>query len=159
MLVLFQVSTLDAQNSVARDWNDEILEAIRNDFARPTVHARNLFHTSVMMYDVWAIFNENAETVFLGKTFGGYTCSFDGIVTPTNIDEAIHEITSYAMYRLLTHRFINSPNASNTLENFTSLFESYGYDVNISSTDYSSCLLYTSPSPRDKRQSRMPSSA
>ena len=25
--------------------------------------------------------------------------------------------------------------------------------------DYRSCLLYTSPSPRDKRQSRMPSSA
>ena len=25
--------------------------------------------------------------------------------------------------------------------------------------DYSICLLYTSPSPRDKRQSRMPSSA
>ena len=24
---------------------------------------------------------------------------------------------------------------------------------------YASCLLYTSPSPRDKRQSRMPSSA
>ena len=24
---------------------------------------------------------------------------------------------------------------------------------------YSACLLYTSPSPRDKRQSRMPSSA
>ena len=26
-------------------------------------------------------------------------------------------------------------------------------------TDYNFCLLYTSPSPRDKRQSRMPSSA
>ena len=26
-------------------------------------------------------------------------------------------------------------------------------------TAYNSCLLYTSPSPRDKRQSRMPSSA
>ena len=26
-------------------------------------------------------------------------------------------------------------------------------------TDLNSCLLYTSPSPRDKRQSRMPSSA
>ena len=25
--------------------------------------------------------------------------------------------------------------------------------------DYMACLLYTSPSPRDKRQSRMPSSA
>ena len=27
------------------------------------------------------------------------------------------------------------------------------------STKYKHCLLYTSPSPRDKRQSRMPSSA
>ena len=26
-------------------------------------------------------------------------------------------------------------------------------------SDYENCLLYTSPSPRDKRQSRMPSSA
>ena len=26
-------------------------------------------------------------------------------------------------------------------------------------SDYTICLLYTSPSPRDKRQSRMPSSA
>ena len=30
--------------SVARQWNDLLLHAIRNDFARPTVHARNLFH-------------------------------------------------------------------------------------------------------------------
>ena len=29
-----------------------------------------------------------------------------------------------------------------------------GYD-----NEYEGCLLYTSPSPRDKRQSRMPSSA
>ena len=29
----------------------------------------------------------------------------------------------------------------------------------LSGLDYSTCLLYTSPSPRDKRQSRMPSSA
>ena len=31
--------------------------------------------------------------------------------------------------------------------------------VNSSATSYLTCLLYTSPSPRDKRQSRMPSSA
>ena len=43
---------------------------------------------------------------------------------------------------------------------------SAGADQNTDSDDYSSdhdsrgaCLLYTSPSPRDKRQSRMPSSA
>ena len=31
--------------------------------------------------------------------------------------------------------------------------------VNIEGEVYIGCLLYTSPSPRDKRQSRMPSSA
>ena len=137
LVLLAQVSVLDAQNSVARDWNDELLEAIRNDFARPTVHARNLFHTSVVMYDAWAIFNTDAETVFLGKTFGGYTTDFNGISTPANTDDAIHEIISYAMYRLLNHRFANSPGATNSIIDFTTLFESYGYDVNFTSTDYS----------------------
>ena len=33
-------------------------------------------------------------------------------------------------------------------------FAQFGSDL-----DASTCLLYTSPSPRDKRQSRMPSSA
>ena len=32
-------------------------------------------------------------------------------------------------------------------------------DTNPSEQEAESCLLYTSPSPRDKRQSRMPSSA
>ena len=31
--------------------------------------------------------------------------------------------------------------------------------LDIDTPDYLICLLYTSPSPRDKRQSRMPSSA
>ena len=125
------------QNSVAREWNEELLEAIRNDFARPTVHARNLFHSSLIMYDTWAIFNDSAETVFLGKSFGGYECTFNGISTPSEIDSAVHEVMSYAMYRLLTHRFTNSPNANNTLESFTDLFSSYGYDENITTVDYS----------------------
>ena len=32
-------------------------------------------------------------------------------------------------------------------------------EINNIAQEYSDCLLYTSPSPRDKRQSRMPSSA
>ena len=136
-LFLFYSAPVEAQNSVARDWNEELLEAIRNDFARPTVHARNLFHSSLIMYDTWAIFNDSAETVFLGKSFGGYECTFNGISTPSEIDNAIHEVMSYAMYRLLTHRFTNSPNANNTLESFTNLFSSYGYDENITTVDYS----------------------
>ncbi|MDB2632959.1 T9SS type A sorting domain-containing protein, partial [Flavobacteriaceae bacterium] len=130
--------SLESQNSVARNWNEELLEAIRNDYARPTVHARNLFHSSILMYDAWAIFDEDAETIFLGKNFGGYTTIFNGISTPVNPNEAIHEIISYAMYRFLNHRFTNSPNATISFEDFTTLFESYGYDSALTSTDYSS---------------------
>ena len=56
-IVLHTTNTSFAQTSVARQWNEVILEAIRNDFARPTVHARNLFHTSVAMYDSWAVYD------------------------------------------------------------------------------------------------------
>lgn len=129
---------VNAQHSVARDWNEELLSAIRKDFARPTVHARNLFHSSIVMYDAWAVFQNTAETVFLGKTFGNYTIDFNGIATPSDPRGATHEIISYAMYRLLNHRFANSPNATTTLASFKTLFESYGYDVNFTSTDYSS---------------------
>ena len=138
LLFLFNISSLESQNSIARNWNEELLEAIRNDYARPTVHARNLFHSSILMYDAWAIFDEDAETIFLGKDFGGYTTIFNGISTPVNPNEAIHEIISFAMYRLLTHRFANSPNAIISHEDFTTLFESYGYDSALTSTDYSS---------------------
>lgn len=139
LLLLFVLFTtgIQAQHSIAREWNEELLGAIRKDYARPTVHARNLFHSSIVMYDAWAIFDNDAETVFLGKTFGGYDCSFNGIATPTDTDAAIHEIISYAMYRLLNHRFANSPGATNSLASFTALFESDGYDTNFTSVDYS----------------------
>ena len=35
----------------------------------------------------------------------------------------------------------------------------YWGDLGLSSTQYKACLLYTSPSPRDRTRSRMPSSA
>lgn len=136
ILLLFG-SFSQAQHTVARDWNEMLLDAIRADFARPTVHARNLFHSSVMMYDAWAIFDSQASTVFLGKTFGGYNCPFNGIATPADADAATHEIISYAMYRLLNHRFENSPGGTPLLDEFTTLFTSYGYDPSFVSTDYS----------------------
>ena len=41
----------------------------------------------------------------------------------------------------------------------SSLPNGYNYNVKERGVGLSTCLLYTSPSPRDKRQSRMPSSA
>ena len=127
-----------AQQSVAREWNEQLLDAIRNDFARPTVHARNLFHTSMAMYDAWAVFDSQAETVFLGKNFGGYFCNFNGIDSPSDVASARHEVMSYAMFRLLNHRFENSPGSAESLTAFSDHFASYGYDDTFTSTDYSS---------------------
>jgi len=142
ILLIFLVFTIsypsNAQHSVARDWNEELLNAIRSDFARPTVHARNLFHCSMAMYDAWAIFDSQAETVFLGKIFGGFNCNFDGIAKPTNVDAARHEILSYAMFRLLNHRFASSPGASTSIPAFKALFDSFGYDDAFTIIDYSS---------------------
>ena len=136
-ILLSFISLTQAQQSVARDWNEMVLTAIRADFARPTVHARNLFHTSLLMYDAWAIFDSQAKAVFLGKNFGGYNCSFDGIATPLDIDTARHEIISFALYRLLNHRFENSPGGIDLLNEFDALFTSYGYDPDFTSIDYS----------------------
>ncbi|MDC6366906.1 MULTISPECIES: FG-GAP-like repeat-containing protein [Flavobacteriaceae] len=126
-----------SDKTVARQWNEALLNAIRWDYARPTVHARNLFHSSVAMYDAWAILNDEAETVFLGKTFAGYSCGFNGINIPENTNEAAEEIMSYAMYRLILHRFANSPGSTATLQVVNNLFSTLGHDPYYANTDYS----------------------
>ncbi len=123
------------QHTVARKWNEALLEGIRNDFARPTVHARNLFHTSMAMYDAWAAFDGNAELYLLGKSLNGYKCRFDGIAQPENIQAAQEEAISYACYRLLLHRFANSPGALETRIIIDNLMDELGYDLTFTSTN------------------------
>jgi len=129
---------VNVEFSVARLWNEVLLEAIRGDFARPTVHARNLFHTSIAMYDTWAIYNEVASTYLIGKTVHGFNNEFRGFVSSEDSEISIHKTLSYAVFRLLSHRFKNSPNAIDTQERFNELMDIFGYDISITSTDYSS---------------------
>jgi len=136
-LSCFSLSIHSQDMSVAREWNEELLDAIRNDFARPTVHARNLFHSSILMYDSWAVFDDTATTVFLGKSLGGFEVPFTGIVIPTDKQSASEEILSYAIYRLLAHRFTNSPNAMETLQALEDRFIALSYDPDYTSLDYS----------------------
>jgi hypothetical protein len=136
-LLVLSISLHSQEHSVAREWNEELLEAIRNDFARPTVHARNLFHTSVLMYDAWAIFDDTAQTIFLGRSFGGFEVPFDGITTPNDLDAATEEIINYAIFRLLNHRFAQSPGADETLLSIQAKFEELGNNPNFTSIDYS----------------------
>ena len=135
VLLSLVIQTVNAQD-VARLWNEQLLEAVRNDFARPTVHARNLFHTSVAMYDAWAVFDDEANTYFLGKTVGGYTASFDGIPTPADTESAQKEAISYAAFRLLRYRFRNSPNRAATWRSLDSLMFDLGYNPMFVSTTY-----------------------
>ncbi len=124
--------------SVARMWNEVLLDAIRSDLARPTIHARNLFHTSAAMYDAWAVYDDQASTYFLGKSIDRFDCPFDGIPQPEDKISAQEEAISYAAYRLLNHRFKSSPGAISTLDEFSKLFSVLGYDESFTSTDYAS---------------------
>ena len=127
----------NAQNeSIARRWNNVILEAIRNDFARPTVHARNLYHHSIICYDAWAAYNPSQTPYFLGQTLNGYTCNYTDIPLPNNIHQARIIAISYASYRLLENRYSNSPDYTATLLIANNLMNDLGLDPSFSSTDY-----------------------
>ncbi len=55
------VRTADGSHSVARLWDEALLDAIRRDFPAPTVHARNLYHVSAAMWDAWAAYDPAAD--------------------------------------------------------------------------------------------------
>ncbi len=135
-LVLILAAPAVFPQSVARQWNEEVLNAIRNDFARPTVHARNLFHTSVAMYDAWAVFDDKANPFFLGNTVGDYSCDFEGFRTEGDKNEARQKAMSYAVYRLMRHRFEDSPGEEDIYASIDALMDSFGYDKNFKNTNY-----------------------
>ncbi len=126
-----------AQETIARQWNEVVLFGIRNDFARPTVHARNLFHTSAAMYDAWAIFDSIADPYFLGQNVDGFNCPFDGFTPNQDLEIARETAISHAIYRVLIHRFQNSPGAT-AIENVANgLMTFYELNSNYTNTDYS----------------------
>lgn len=136
-LISITASPSHSTHSVARQWNEAMLAAIRHDLARPTVTARNLFHFSIASYDAWAAYDNEATTYLLGKTVGSFNCPFTGVPQPIEIEAARAEAISYAERRLLSHRFLNSPGSQGSLARFDSLFIALGYDTTITSTDYS----------------------
>jgi len=112
--LLFTVTTgrtvaLLPNKSAARQWNEALLASIRSDLARPTVHARNLFHTALAMYDAWTAFDAKADRYLLGLTRNGFNCPFTGMPAVVNVEQARAEAISYAAYGLLKHRFAKSP--------------------------------------------------
>lgn len=132
------VAGIAQSRSAAREWNEVLLEAIRNDVSRPTIHARNLFHSAIMSYDGWAAYDDLAQPFLLGNSFAGVVCAFEPIPAPEDLKAARSEAISYANYRLLSHRFVHSPSADQTLAMFDSLMTAMGYDRSFTSTQYQS---------------------
>ena len=141
MLVLMGTGGLKASaqsesHSMARQWNDVLIESIREDFARPTVHARNLWHSSLLMWDAWAVMDSAACPAFLGQDLGGFVAPFEGFSPATNVDEARDQAISFGMYRLLSHRFANAPGAEELMATYDNHMAQLGYDVQFTDTDY-----------------------
>ncbi len=109
--------------SVARQWNEALLDAIRIDFPAPTVHSRNLYHTSAAMYDAWATFDQHTKGLFSTEKN-----------TAGNVAAARDEAISYAAYRVLTQRYAlaNNPIASQAI--FDNVMSSLGYDPGVTTT-------------------------
>jgi hypothetical protein len=126
----------DREVSVARIWNEVLLEGIRNDYARPTVHARNLWHSSAAMYDAWAAYDDTASTWLLGKTQAGYDCSFAPPRPPRDRHAAREQAVSFAAYRIILHRFRDSPGAKSIAELAHRTMADLGFESADSSTAY-----------------------
>ncbi|MBP9932447.1 MAG: T9SS type A sorting domain-containing protein [Chitinophagaceae bacterium] len=136
-LLLIQIQS-QAQHSVARQWNEMQLATIRQDFARPPVQARNLFHVSIAMYDAWAAYDQVASTYILGKTVNGQANPWTGEKPLIGNDTAASRnmAVSYAAYRVLKHRYGNSALPGPALARFDSLMNVLGYDINYTDANY-----------------------
>lgn len=115
-----------------------MLQSMQEDFARPTVQARNIFHFSAALYDVWAAYDDEAEPYLLGKTVGGFTCPCTGVPAPKDVEAARKEAISFAAYRLLTARFSRSPQSGGAALRFREIMQKHGYDFRDYSINYAS---------------------
>ena len=109
---------VSTSHSIARQWNEALLDAIRLDTPRPTVHARNLLHLSAALWDAWLAYGGPGAAWLFGETHAS---------ADPNADRAT--AMSFAAYRLLSHRFVASPNASVTSAALQQLMEDLGYDI------------------------------
>ena len=132
-------SAQEIDHTVVRKCLDATLTAIANDGLGPTVHARNLFHLSIAMYDSWAAYDEKSSMYLVGNQIGDFTSEFDGFqYNGTNLDSARNVTIVFAAMRLMEMRFSLYSSKHRSVERFTDLCDSLGYDFRFRSNDYSS---------------------
>jgi len=125
---------LNAPASVAHAWSEAALYAVRNDFARPPVHARNLYHLAGAMYDAWALFDDRATPLFMDSGVHS-ACALDEFElealqrmrsAPDGDEEARRRVISQAAWRLLRYRYRNAGASEAVREHVDALAASQG---------------------------------
>ena len=103
--------------SIARRWNEQILAAIRRDIPRPGVHARNLFHASLAIWDAYAAYDAAAVGYLEHEK-----------PSATNVAGAREEAISYATYRVLSHRYASAIGGPVSQACFDAFMQKLGFD-------------------------------
>lgn len=109
--------------SIARQWDEVLLDAIRRDTPRPTVHARNLFHLSAAMWDAWRAYGGGGSAWLTDESHASSDPATDRSVA-----------ISFAAYRLLAHRFTGGPGALATQAELSAKMYALGLDTSFTST-------------------------
>jgi hypothetical protein len=117
-------SVMLEDQSVARCWNEALLEAIRLDFPAPTIHARNLFHSSIAMWDAWAAY----DPVAVGYVYTDKHSS-------NEVEGARQVAISYAAFRVLTGRYALAVDPIESQAIFDALMDQLGLDPNTNEID------------------------
>lgn len=110
--------------SVARVWDEALLDAIRRDVPAPTVHARNLFHTSAAMWDAWAAYDPQADGYFVHEK-----------LQADDVRAARETAISYAAYRLLLWRYSRAAGLQETFDELADTMRSLCYRIDYVSTE------------------------
>ena len=119
------------EHSVARVWNEALLDAIRRDLPAPTVHARNLFHTSAGMWDAWAAYDSEADGYFVDeKRDAG------------DVESAREAAMSYAAFRILRHRYSAATGSTETLADLASTMRGLCYRVDFADAEGDSAAAF-----------------
>ena len=105
------------QGSIARRWDEQILGAIRRDLPRPGVHARNLFHLSIAIWDGYAVYG-GGGTPYLSHEQS----------SADDVNAARSEAISYAAYRVLSHRYAKAVGGGVSQACFDAFMGKLGYD-------------------------------
>ncbi len=126
-IINLSVSADLESKSIARWWNEALLDGIRKDTPDPPIHARNLYHLSSALWDVyWAYHVEGWSSAT--PAFHQENLSAADKGTGQQQTENQRKAMSYAAYRMIERRFANSPGRDQTYAGIHWLMEQLGYD-------------------------------